>query len=78
MSWTYKVARVASDGNEYYHMVEWYDMESGPVWSAEPEYPIGETIDEVIWELKHMLKAARRAKLCPGLILNLDEKGDRA
>ena len=77
--WTYRVARIVYDknGNDYFDMREYFpDVEGERLWSAESEVPVGENIDDLIWALRHMLKAAKKARRRPELLLILQEDGE--
>ena len=76
MSWTYKVARVVTkSGDYYYDMREYYpDVSGGPAWSAQSEAPLGEDVDALIWDLKRMLQAARKARRDPSRLMLLNEE----
>lgn len=77
MGWSYRVAKVTTVYGDYYDMREWYDeLPNGPAWSVEPEAPIADSIDRVIWQLRHMLRAAKKARRHPELMLLLNEDGN--
>ena len=76
--WTYRVAHVKGRTFEWHDIREYYPKVQGEdLWTTESTEPIGETVDGLIRDLELMLKAAKKAKDDPSLILELDEHGDR-
>ena len=77
MSWTHRIAKVATNrGDVYYDVREYYDLTDGTPWSLEARPAYGDDIDDLIRVLRWMLLAAEKARKYPALISELDEKGD--
>jgi hypothetical protein len=77
MSWTHRIAQVTTKRGEVYHDVrEYFELPYGPAWT-DGIAPSGEDIDDLIWAIRAMLRAALRAKRNPGLLLKLDDKGEQ-
>ena len=76
--WTHRVAHVTGKACEWYDIREYFpDVQGEELWTVESMEPVGESIDELIETLEWMLKAAKKAKDDPLLMLELDEHGDR-
>ena len=58
MTWHYRPVR---DDHGIWSMREYYEMEDrdGPLWSADPQRPSGETLSELVSDLEMMLTDAR-------------------
>ena len=54
--WHYQLMRhLTPEGETYYAVHEYYNLETGPAWSEKPVTVDGESKSDVVWMLKTML-----------------------
>lgn len=70
--WTHKVTREQFGDGPYYQIREFYGIGTDrEAHTRDAITPGGPSIDELIWELRMMLKTAKRAKRDPSYVFDM-------
>ena len=65
MTWNYRIIRTVKDGVESFDIHEvYYEADGQPfLWSVEPIAPTGDTLEELIEDMRHMALALNKPVL---------------